>query len=473
MTRWRLLVIALAVGLVASAAIAVQSERAPDAVASSGVRTAATPVLSARREPELIAAPVADRRLVAHLNDLVSKTPGTSCLTVAVDGRVVFSTNATTPLIPASLQKLVTADAALWKLGAGATLTTSVRAGAPADNGVVDGNLWLVGGGDPLLMTDAYAQHFRNQPVTRTSFEQLADQIVAAGVHDVRGSVVGDDSRYDRVRALPQWINESITPHDIGPLGALMVNDGLTQFPPTFNAGTPRETAAADPAQEAANQLTQLLQARGVVVGGPPQSGATPQNTTELTKLDSQSIDRIVAEMLRESDNETAELLTKEIGLHDTNAGTTANGVAEIHKTLQGRDLPLDGITQVDGSGLARENKTTCSSVQALLDADGPGSTLANDLPVAGQTGTLAERFLGSPIVGQLRAKTGTLNQVTALAGYVQTARGSHVSFTYIVNLPPPKLITQDDVALGDQLGRILFQYPETPDIAAIGPKRG
>jgi serine-type D-Ala-D-Ala carboxypeptidase/endopeptidase (penicillin-binding protein 4) len=473
LTRWSVLVTALAVVLVASTAIAVQAERAPDAAASSGVRTAATPVLSARREPELIAAPVADRRLAAHLNDLVSKTPGSSCLTVAVDGRVVFGSNATTPLIPASVQKLATADAALSKLGPNALLTTSVRSSAPLANGVVDGNLWLVGGGDPLLMTDAYAQHFKNQPVTRTSFEQLADQVVAAGVHEVRGSVVGDDSRYDRLRAVPQWISEDITPRDVGPLGALMVNDGLTQFPPRFDARTPSEAAAADPAQEAANQLTQLLQARGVIVSGPAQSGAAPQNATEIIKLDSQPIDRIVAEMLRDSDNETAELLTKEIGLHDTSAGTTANGIAVIRQTLQDRDLPLDGTAQVDGSGLARDDQTTCSSVQALLDADGPGSILAKDLPVAGQTGTLAERFLGTPIVGQLRAKTGSLNQVTALAGYVQTARGSHVSFAYIVNLPPPKLITEDDIALGDQLGGILFQYPETPDIDALGPKSG
>jgi D-alanyl-D-alanine carboxypeptidase/D-alanyl-D-alanine-endopeptidase (penicillin-binding protein 4) len=284
---------------------------------------------------------------------------------------------------------------------------------------------------------------------------------------------VGDDSRYDRVRTLPQWTAEGIAPRDIGPLGALMVNDGLTQFPPTFNARAPVETAAADPAQEAANQLTQLLQARGVIISGPAQSGTAPQNATEITKLDSQPIDQIVAEMLRESDNETAELLTKEIGLHDTNAGTTANGIAGIHQTLQARNLPLDGTGQVDGSGLAREDRTTCTAVQALLDADGPGSTLAKDLPVAGQTGTLAPRFLGTPVVGQLHAKTGTLNQVTALAGYVQTAKGSHVSFAYIVNIPPPKQITEEDVALGDQLGGILFQYPEAPDINAIGPKGG
>jgi D-alanyl-D-alanine carboxypeptidase/D-alanyl-D-alanine-endopeptidase (penicillin-binding protein 4) len=473
LTRWRLLVIALAIVFVVSTAIAVQAERPSDAAASGGVRTAKTPVLSARRVPELIAAPVADRRLVAHLNDFVSHTPGTSCLTVAVDGRTVFSSNATTPLIPASVQKLSTAQAALSTLGADSKLTTSVKANAKPSNGVVDGNLWLVGGGDPLLMTAPYAAHFRNQPVTRTSLEQLADQIVAAGVHEVHGSVAGDDSRYDRARAVPQWASESISANDIGPLGALMVNDGLTQFPPTYNATTPRATAAADPAQDAANQLAFLLQARGVTIAGPPGSGTAPQGAVDITTIDSQPIGTIVAEMLRESDNETAELLTKEIGLHDANAATTVNGVAGIRQTLQGQNLPLGGVTQVDGSGLAREDQTTCSFVQALLDTQGPDSAVAKDLPVAGQTGTLAQRFLGTPIAGQLRAKTGTLNQVTALAGYEQTAHGSHISFAYIVNLPPPQRITVNDVALGDQLGGILFQYPETPDINALGPKSG
>jgi serine-type D-Ala-D-Ala carboxypeptidase/endopeptidase (penicillin-binding protein 4) len=309
--------------------------------------------------------------------------------------------------------------------------------------------------------------------VTRTSLEQLADQIVAAGVHEVHGSVVGDDSRYDRARAVPQWVGENISADDIGPLGALTVNDGLTQFPPTYNATTPRATAAPDPAEEAANQLALLLRARGVTIAGPPRSGTAPQGLPEITKIDSQPIEAIVGEMVRESDNETAELLTKEIGLHDANTGTTANGVAGIHQTLQGENLPLDGVTQVDGSGLAREDQTTCSFVQTLLDAQGPESTVAKDLPVAGQTGTLAQRFVGTPIAGQLRAKTGTLNQVTALAGFLQTARGAHLSFAYIVNLPPPQRITVANIALGEQLASILFQYPETPDINALGPKSG
>ncbi len=473
LSRWTVLVAVLVVASLTATAIAIQTERAPASAAPNATAAALTPVLSARRVPDLIAQPVADRRLDAHLTDLVNRTPGSSCLTVAVDGRTVFSSNPTTPVIPASVEKLQTAEAALTKLGPTTVLTTSVKAASPPDHGVVNGDLWLVGGGDPLLMTDAYAASFRDQPVTRTSLEQLADRIVAAGVHQVQGSVAGDDSRYDRARGVPQWAGQDISADDIGPLGALMVNDGLTQFPPSFDVHVPRNTAAADPAQDAANQLTELLEARGVEVSGPPVSGTAPQNNVEVTKIDSKPLDQIVGEMLRESDNETAELLTKELGVRFGGGGTTANGTAVIHQTLKDKGLPVDGTTEVDGSGLSRSDQTTCGFIQALLDSEGPGSTFSNDFAVAGQTGTLALRFLGTPLVGRLRAKTGTLNQVTALAGYLQTAKGSHVSFAYVINLPPPRVVTGDDVAMGDQLGNILFQYPEAPDPSVIGPKSG
>jgi D-alanyl-D-alanine carboxypeptidase/D-alanyl-D-alanine-endopeptidase (penicillin-binding protein 4) len=474
LNRWTVLATALSIALVGSLAVAVQAERAPALAAATagGERSTITPVLSARRVPELVAAPVADRRLVAHLNDLLAQAPATSCLTVAVSGRVVFSSNPTMPLVPASVEKLTTAEAALSLLGPSSVFTTSIK-GAAAQDGVVDGNLWLVGGGDPLLMTDPYVAHFKHQPVTHTSLEALADQVVAAGVHEVHGSIQGDESRYDQVRYNPAWPARFATEAEVGPLSSLMVNDGLTQFPPTYNASTPKETPAADPGVEAANQLTQLLDARGVVIDGPPGASTAPADAPEITKIESQPLDQIVNAMTLESDNDTAELLTKELGLHASGAGTTLNGVAAIRQTLQQRNLPIDGTAQVDGSGLASQDQETCALIQALLDAEGPGSTLANGLPVAGQTGTLDVRFLGTPVVGRLRAKTGTLNQATALAGYLQTSHGAQMSFAFIMNVPDPQKITTDQVGLEDQLGTILDQYPETPDVSALGPKSG
>ena len=269
--------LALFIVAVISVAVAVQSEKAPSPPRAIGARSPVTPVLSARRVPDIIAAPVADRRLVTKLTDLASRTPGASCLTVHAGGREIFASNPTLPLSPASIEKLLTADAALGVLGADTTLHTSVRIQGDVTGGVVDGNLTLVGGGDPLLMTDAYAQSFRHPPTERTSIESLADRIVAAGVREVRGSVVGDDSRYDGVRYLSVWPTRFVTAADIGPMSALTVDDGFEQFPPAPDLRVPKVMAAADPAALAATRLTEALTARGVTVQGPAASGRAPR----------------------------------------------------------------------------------------------------------------------------------------------------------------------------------------------------
>jgi len=471
MSRWSIGVAVAAITAVTGGAVAIQAERPAHAAKTADHNPLATPVLSARRVPELIAAPVADARLDAHLRALLAEAPPSTCLTVAVDGRVVFSANAATPLVPASLEKLVTAEAALSTLGPDAVLTTSVVATAPAEDGVVDGDVWLVGGGDPVLMTHAYEQHFKHQPVTHTDIEALADEVVAAGVREIRGSVVGDDSRYDHQRYLPLWPARFATEAEVGPLGALMVNDGLVAFPPSWNVHTPKEQPAADPAEAAAETFTELLTARGVVIAGAPRTGQAPAGSTEIAKIESPPVDEIVASMLRESDNDTAELLTKEMGVQSGGGGTTAAGIAAIRHVLEGRHLPLDGTVQVDGSGLADENEQTCELIQTLLDEEGPSSTLMEGLPVAGQTGTLEMRFVDTPLAGRLRAKTGTLNQSSALAGFLTTAKGANVSFTLIVNVEAPARISEHDVELGEALGSILDQYPEAPDINALGPR--
>jgi D-alanyl-D-alanine carboxypeptidase/D-alanyl-D-alanine-endopeptidase (penicillin-binding protein 4) len=407
---------------------------------------------------------------VVKLTDLASRTPGASCLTVHAGGREIYASNPTLPVSPASVEKLLTADAALTVLGPDTTLHTSVRVEGDVTDGVVDGNLTIVGGGDPLLMTDAYAQSFRHTPTERTSLESLADRIVAAGVREVRGSVVGDDSRYDSVRYLSVWPARFVTEADIGPMSALTVDDGFEAFPPSPDLRVPKETAAADPAALAATRLTEALATRGVTVMGPATSGRAPEGANEIASIDSAPIKSIVEEMLRESDNEAAELLAKEIGLQKSGAGTTEAGVAAIGEVLRASGLPTDATTQVDGSGLAVQDQETCGLIQALLDKASPTSPIAAGLPVAGETGTLEKRFLDSPAAGRLRAKTGTLNQVTALAGYIDTVPGAALSFTYILNVTAPAKVTADDVALQEELGSILVTYPEGPDLAKLGP---
>jgi D-alanyl-D-alanine carboxypeptidase/D-alanyl-D-alanine-endopeptidase (penicillin-binding protein 4) len=223
-------------------------------------------------------------------------------MVVRVGSRRVYERRPHELLTPASNLKLATAKAALTRLGADSTLLTVVRASAPPVAGVVDGPLWIVGGGDPLLATKAYADSFVNQPQLRTPFEDLAAKLVAAGVREVRGGIVGDESRYDRQRFLPTWKRGYVTEGNVGPESALALDDGWAQF-------TPRKVAADDPPAHAAAVLTDLLRAQGVVVGGPPSSGSSAASKVTLAQLRSPTMADIVGEMLRESDNNTAELL--------------------------------------------------------------------------------------------------------------------------------------------------------------------
>ena len=224
------------------------------------------PGRSSRRWPRCAACPatvadtLATEALVASLAPVGDQVAPGSCLVVAVDGTPVFDDAGATSVIPASNMKLVTAAVALEVLGAEHRFTTEVRADAPPAGGVVAGDLYLVGGGDPVLGTEPYvaaaaAQVTYPQPYV-TPLEALADQIVAAGVRQITGSVLGDDSRYDAERFVPSWPASYATSREAGPLGALLVNDGGRRSHPAQRRLTRRVRGAA--------VLTQLLRERGV-----------------------------------------------------------------------------------------------------------------------------------------------------------------------------------------------------------------
>src|SRR5258706_10348773 len=128
---------------------------------------------------------------------------------------------------------------------------------------------------------------------------------------------MGAALRSDPQRYLPKWPARFASLAEIGPMTALLVNDGLVAFPPNPDARLPKEKPADDPAAQAANQFTQLLVARGIAVDGPPTSGPAPSGAHEIAQLQSQPMGQLLSAMLTESDNGTAELLTKELGVRD------------------------------------------------------------------------------------------------------------------------------------------------------------
>ncbi|MGZ4713001.1 MAG: D-alanyl-D-alanine carboxypeptidase/D-alanyl-D-alanine endopeptidase [Acidimicrobiia bacterium] len=421
---------ALAGALAVVAVVAVVLALHEPGAASAGARspTLGTPVWSVRRLPDRVADAAERERLQSTLTSRVAGDE--ACFDVRDPSATAASASPDTALIPASTLKLLTATAALARLGPDFHFTTTVVApDAPTAGNVA--RLFLVGGGDPLLATPERIALLARDPeyvgLATSPLATLADRIVAAGVKTVPGGVVGVDGRYDRTRYQPSW--NASTRAAIGPIGALTVNDG--QAGP---AGT--GDAVADPALNAAAELGRLLTAHGVQVGAPARADAAPDRAHPVATLDSPPLPEVLTELLSASDNLSAEMLTRELAhaADPTRPATTAAGVAAI-RTILGR-IPVDltGAVLVDGSGLAREDRLRCPTLLQILELTGRRrfAPVAAGLAIAAKRGTLATELHDTPLAGNLRAKTGTLDGVSGLAGFVTADRP--LTFALIVN---------------------------------------
>ncbi len=223
---------------------------ASPAVPSPAPAPLATPVLSLRRVPELLADAVGTPKLATALDATLSDTryggAADACLVVQAGPVPVYLHNPALPLLPASNLKLLTATAALDKLPANDQFVTTVKGDAPPVGGTVTGNLYLIGGGDPLLRTPGYVASLHYPELIYDNLDTLADQVRAAGVTRVTGSVVGDESRYDNQRTVPSWPSRYLQTGEVGPLSAMAVNDGFAAFvPATIPSAQPAQQAAA------------------------------------------------------------------------------------------------------------------------------------------------------------------------------------------------------------------------------------
>jgi serine-type D-Ala-D-Ala carboxypeptidase/endopeptidase (penicillin-binding protein 4) len=489
-----------------------------------------TPVLSIRRDPTWIETEAASQRLQTSLSSIVTPAelgPGNAngCVVVTQGSQVLYSVNAGNLYVPASTMKILTATAVLDRLGASDRLVTKVMGQRAPEGGVIYGNLYLVGGGDPLLRTASYAAGLHPAQPLYTSLDQLAQDVRRAGVTEITGSVVGDENRYDHERTVASWKPIYTTEGDVGPLSALDVNDGFVPKPPppppppTPPTTTPAKTtpptttgkkssstttpatsssksssssssstssstasefaydAAADPPATAAAAFMHLLGQDGVEVEGGSTSGTAPAGSTLITSIASAPIGQEIEQMLNVSDDTAAELFTKELGYRESGSGTTAAGTAAIRADLAADGLPVSQLTNIDGSGLDRGDRVSCDLVVDALRRDGTSGVIAAGLPVAGKTGTLVDRMLGTAAVGRVHAKTGTLDDVVGLSGFVTpTTTAAPVSplrqpviFSIILNGPS----SYGDETLADNIAIALASYPKVAPLASIVPHPG
>ena len=393
-------------------------------------------------------------RLIGEFAAAVSGrgAPDDVCLSVYRNGEPLYDSDGAASLAPASVMKVATAAVALEVMGPDETYTTEVAVSSDAyaavSNGVLRGDLYLIGGGDPTLSTRSYAATFSKlRPYTDAN--DLADTVMAslrsAGVRVIDGAVVGDESRYPEaerdyvshhIDGERVWKASYLDTNLAGPLSALMINDGYHP-----HRGSRRgHSRSADVAQAAAAEFDDLLEERGLVIRRRPRSQTAPSADRRVTlgSLESVPMSQIVERMLTHSDNTTSEMVLKEIG-HRNGGSTRAEAAEAASEVLGGIAGGAGGsLRWVDGSGLSTLNRMSCDLAVRLLADAATDSPLVQALAVAGATGTLRNCGPAPAADSEARntvlAKSGALNDTDALTGVVFAPNGDVVAFAMIAS---------------------------------------
>ena len=136
--------------------------------------------------------------------------------------------------------------------------------------------------------------------------------------------------------------------------------------------------------------------------------------------------------------------------------------------SLDSQGLDVSGAEIVGASGLAGANRASCGLIVEILRTTGLDSPLGQGLAISGEPGTLEDEFLGTGLEGRLRAKTGSLNEVRALSGFVEVPDADQLTFSFIVNGNP---VTEEQAALREELAAAFATYPDRPDIDELDPE--
>src|SRR5580658_57249 len=362
-------------------------------------------------------------------------------------GRVLLSEHGSRPMTPASTTKLATGLAALAVLGQNARFTTKVV------RGTTPGSIILVGGGDPTLAVNPFPAQDYPQPATLASLAQATARTLKA--QGRRTVVLGyDTSLYTGPGLAPGWPAAYVTGGDVTPIVPLEVDQGrLTPAGQTEDSDDPYNLAARslDPAAMAASAFTGLLTADGIHVTGAPQPTTTKTTKTTLASVTSPPVSALVAQMLEESNNVIAENLARQVAVAAGQPASFSGAAEAVIKELKRLGVTT-GIHLVDGSGLSpRDSIAPATLVKVLeLAAGNPKyRAVLTGLPVAGFSGTLSAgesvfSGISGAALGSVRAKTGNLGTVAALAGLAYDKSGEVLVFAFMADQIPSAGVLDD-----------------------------
>lgn len=399
----------------------------------------------------------------------------------AESGQVLFRHNAERRFVTASTNKLVTGAVALHRLGANFRWETAVRAVGRLSEGLLDGDLHVVGGGDPLLRREdleTMARSVRAAGITRIGGDVVADDRAFAGAPWGRGWMWDDlygsfAAGVSALQVSPARIPAELRPGaDLGDPATLVILEAGTKLPirSEVRTGPPGSElqleyvpdrpgggvvlagwmpidrrrvslsfAPSHPTQYFADRLRLALEAAGVHVTGAARRARTDETfdppAWERT-FRSPPLGEALTRMLKVSDNQIAETLLRTLGAQGGD-GSAAAGLEAVESTLSSWGIEPDAHSLADGSGMSRYNTMAPAALTRLLRRTSQlsGFRLFRDaLPVSSVDGTLSRRFRSTAASRTVRAKTGSMTGVRALAGFVEDGDGETLIFALLLN---------------------------------------
>jgi len=438
----------------------------------------------------------------ARLTRLLARVPQSDAVALLVvdadTGQVWFAHQADTPLKPASVQKLFTTAAALERFGPEFTYETRLY--------LRGDDLWVVGAGDPAIGDERLARR-QGKDVTAV-FDEWAAALRSRGVTSV-GDLVLDDTIFDQRWTHPDWPDSQAEAWYQAPVGGLNINDNCLDVRVGIRAGRVEVTSqpalppgAIRSAARVAKQhrpilrrrpagdgfelsgtvarsaalrpvavrqptiffgqaLRQALEQRGIRVTG----SVVRRELTALVGPEpplARSTTSLVDVLWRantHSQNLFAECLIKSLVAYERDgrrsgvAGNWDGGRAVLLDTLRALGVDMTGATIRDGSGLSHQNRVTARQVVTLLTVmrrHPHAEVFVNSLAAAGEPGSMQHRFADAALRGRLRGKTGSLDGVRSLAGYLQRPDGHLLAFALLAN-------TDDAVDLPVDVCRMLL----------------